>query len=269
MVFLGRRFKIACVQFDSVGKAKDQILAEAEEYVSEASAGGCRLICFPEYFPGFGSIGELRRLAEPIPGPLTDAMSDLAKRYRVYLAFGVVEESGGKLYDTAVILDNEGKTVLKYRKIHLFDALNVEESQVFEAGDSPSTILEVNGWHIAVSICYDIRFPELTRLLAVRGMNLLLVPTAWFSGPFKEAHLETILKTRALENGIYVAASCQIGGPFTGGTCIVDPFGVVVARGLEKPCLVTAWISLDRVDHVREALPMLKHRRPEVYEGLI
>ncbi|RLI23917.1 hypothetical protein DRO58_08095 [Candidatus Bathyarchaeota archaeon] len=269
MALLGRRFKIACVQFDSVGKAKNRILAEAEKYVSEASARGCRLICFPEYFPGFGSVEDLRRLAEPIPGSLTDAMSDLAKRYRVYLAFGMVEESGGKLYDTAVISDSEGKIVLRYRKIHLFDALNVRESQVFEAGDSPSAVLTVNGWHIAVSICYDIRFPELTRLLAVRGMNLLLVPSAWFSGPFKEAHLETILKARALENGVYVAASCQIGGPFTGGTCIVDPYGIVVARGLERPCLVTAWISLDRVDHVREVLPMLTHRRPEVYEGLL
>lgn len=268
MVSLGRRFKIACAQFESVGKDKNRILAEAEKYVSEASAEGCRFVCFPEYFSGFGPMEKLRELAEPIPGPFTDAMVDLAKKYGLYLAYGMVEESGGKLYDTAVVLDDRGGIILKYRKIHLFDALNVRESQVLEPGDSPSPILTVDGWHIAVSICYDIRFPELARLLTVRGMNFLLVPTAWFSGPLKENHLETILKARALENGVYVATSCQIGGPFTGGTCIVDPFGIVVSKGLEEPCLVTAWISLDRVDHVRRALPMLKHRRPDAYKGL-
>lgn len=99
-------------------------------------------------------------------------MADLVEKYRVYLVYGMVEESGRRLYDTAVVLDDEGRVALKYRKIHLFDASNIRESHVLEPGNSPSTIIAVDGWHIAVSICYDIRFPELTRLLAVRGMNL-------------------------------------------------------------------------------------------------
>jgi predicted amidohydrolase len=151
-----------------------------------------------------------------------------------------------------------------YRKLHLFDALSIRESDRMAPGDALPEIVEAEGLRVGLTICYDLRFPELFRHLSDRGADLILVPSAWYAGPLKEEHWFTLLKARAIENTCYIAGANMAGGPFSARSAVIDPFGVPLAEGGESPGLLFAEIDPDRIGAVREKLPALAHRRRDL-----
>jgi deaminated glutathione amidase len=245
-----------------------------EEALREAASAGADLAVFPEATQArFGS--DLRAIAEPVSsGAFCRGLSELARETNVALVAGVFEPApDGRVYNTAVAYDRRGTLVAAYRKLHLYDALGVRESAEVAPGDTPVTC-ELAGATVGLEICYDVRFPELSRALAIGGARLITVSAAWASGLFKEEHWVTLLRARAIENTVWIAASGQVpdpGAPPTraptgvGRSMLIDPLGVVRADLGPSPAVVVAEADLSLVDTVRETLPSLANRRDDVF----
>ena len=247
-------------------------LKEAERWVREAASQGARVVALPEVFIWRGSKKVERQNAEPVPGPTSKAMAALAAELKIYLLSGsILEEFPGsaKSYNTSLLFGPYGEILSSYRKIHLFDVdlangVSVRESDTRAPGEGivvGRTELGVMG----LSVCYDLRFPELYRGLAQQGAQLIFVPAA-FTAYTGAAHWEPLLRARAIENQVYVVAPGQFGQSRSsfethGHTMIVDPWGKVLAERADGPGVVTAEIDLDYLEQVRLELPALKHRR--------
>ncbi len=159
-----------------------------------------------------------------------------------------------------------GQMLAAYRKIHLFDALSVRESDVMAPGGERPPVIDVSGIRVGFATCYDIRFPELFRYLADQGSQLIIVPSAWYQGPMKEDHWLTLLKARAIENTLYVVGCNLIGPSFCGRSVIFDPFGVPLASAGEEETLILGKIRVERIEAVRSKLPCLQNRRRDIFE---
>lgn len=246
---------------------KSENLAVARQYLQEAQAQGARLVILPEMFMA-APTGERppAAAAEPLDGPFVQALGRAAQDSGLFVVCGVWErsEDPDRPFNTAVVIDAGGRVVAAYRKLHLFDALNVRESDKMLPGADRPPVWEMEGLRVGVSICYDLRFPELFRDLSERGAGLLVLPSAWYAGTLKEDHWLTLLRARAIENTAYVAGANQVGGPFCGRSAAFDPFGVLLADAGETPGLVTFDVQADRIAAVREKLPSLTHRRRDV-----
>ncbi len=238
-----------------------------------AAADGADLAALPEVWPRQGSAREIREAAEPVPGPRTDRLSELAARRRMWVHGGsVLERDGERIFNTSVLFDRSGELVATYRKIHLFDAdppgaVPSRESSVFSAGDQIVTA-ETEFGRVGLSICYDLRFPELYRALAVRGATILFVPAA-FRFETGVDHWEPLLRARAIEDQAFVVAAAQWGtwGPpgrerrNFGHSLVADPWGNLVAEAPDGVGVNVAELHLARVEQVRQILPSLRHRR--------
>mgnify|MGYP001566127226 FL=1 len=215
---------------------------------------------------------EERKNAEPIPGPTADLMARLARDLGIYLLSGsVLEEIPGssKAYNTSLLFDPKGNAIALYRKIHLFDVdiengVTTIESETRQPGEEV-VVAETEFCPMGLTICYDLRFPELYRALVVKGAQVIFVPSAFtaFTG---EAHWEPLLRARAIENQVYIIAPDQIGkNPRSfatyGNSMIVDPWGRVLARASDLPTVIFAEIDLDYLAKVRAELPSLTHRK--------
>lgn len=248
--------------------------ASAFALLEEATAAGVDLAALPEVWPCQGSAPEVRAAAEPVPGPRTDRLSELARRHRIWVHGGsVLERSDGeRIFNTSVLIDREGEIVATYRKIHLFDAdppgaVPSRESFVYTAGDEVVSA-ETEFGRAGLSICYDVRFPELYRMLAVAGSVMLFVPAA-FRYETGVDHWEVLLRARAIEDQAFVIAAAQCGtwGPAGrerrnyGNSMVVDPWGRVIARAGDAVGVTLADLDLDEVQRVRQMLPVLRHRR--------
>lgn len=271
---MANKFIAAAIQMDSQDNV-DQNLAVAEGFVREAAGRGAKLIAMPEnmHYCGPDSIGH----AEDVPGGRTfQLMSSLAKEYGVWLHCGSIYEKNGndsRPYNTTMIINPEGEFVAKYHKIHPFDVVipggtvNKESDRVCP-GREIVTVDAGECGKLGLSICYDMRFSELYRIMALEGAQILMAP-ADFTMPTGKDHWECILRTRAIENGCYVIAPAQIGQKpkFTAyaNTLIIDPWGNVIARASNKPCVITAEIDLDYLEKVRNQIFTLQNRRPDVY----
>ena len=154
--------------------------------------------------------------------------------------------------------------VASYRKLHLFDALSVRESDIMAPGKSLPPVVDVGGILVGLTICYDLRFPELFRYLAGQGAQLVIVSSAWYQGPMKEDHWLTLLRARAIENTCYVAGCNLVGPAFCGRSTLFDPFGVPLAGAGEEPALIFGQVSAGRVAAVRQKLPALENRRRDL-----
>jgi len=249
-------------------------VANAERSVAEAAEGGADLTVLPELFAYYGSQRRMRALAEPFGGPITSRLAALARARSMWLLGGsVCESAGGRVYNTSFLFDRDGEMVARYRKIHLYDAelpgqRPIRESALFAAGDEVVTH-DVDGFRLGMSICYDLRFPELYRGLMTSGAVVLAVPSA-FQAATGAAHWETLLRARAIEEQCYVLAAAQWGpwgsseaGHRTfGNAMVVDPWGAVVVRAPEEGDGVWfADLDLDEIRAVRTRLPALSHRR--------
>ncbi len=270
-----RKFLVGVVQLDTQANKKEN-LERVCGYIDEAAGRGAKLIALPEniHYIGLNSIEE--GVPESIPGQTTDMLAKKAKEHGVYLHGGSMAElipGEKKFYNTNVMFDPSGAIIAKYRKLHTFDVTMPDGSQLRESDKvkpgSDIVTVDTELGTLGFSICYDIRFPELYRLLALAGARIIFTP-ANFTLPTGKDHWEAILRTRAIENGCYVVAPAQIGKKpkFTafGNSMVIDPWGTVIARSKEAPGVTIAEIDLDFQDKIREQLPSLKNRRADAYE---
>jgi len=154
-----------------------------------------------------------------------------------------------------------GEIIAEYQKIHLYDAFNVQESRLVDAGDEIAPVITVDGMNIGLMTCYDLRFPDQALALALQGAQVLVLPAAWLRGPHKEKHWETLLAARALDTTCYVVASGECGNKNIGQSRVIDPLGVTIAAAAESPALIFATLDTERLVKVRQMLPVLKNRR--------
>jgi predicted amidohydrolase len=243
--------------------------------LAEAAAGGAELAVFPEATQvRFGS--DLRAAAEPLDGPFCSGLAEAAKDAGVALVAGVFEPAeDGRVYNTAVAYDGTGALVAWYRKLHLFDAFGQRESDYVAPGSAP-VLCTLAGVRAGLEICYDVRFGELSRALAVGGASLIVLPAAWAAGLFKEDHWVTLVRARAIENTVWVAAVGQVPDPDEpptraatgiGRSMLVDPLGVVRADLGPAPGVFVGEVDTGLVQTVRASLPSLANRREDVFGG--
>jgi predicted amidohydrolase len=245
----------------------DENRETARSLAVEASKHGAEMLIFPEMFMALPrKTSPPSAVAEPIDGPFVSSLGTFAKEHSLHIIVGVWEKVPGeeRVNNAAIILSPEGKTLAVYRKLHLFDALNVRESETMVAGDALPPVIPVNDFNIGLAICYDLRFPELFRYLALQGADLIIILSAWYAGPLKEDHWLTLLRARAIENTCYVAGVNLTGSAFFGRSAVFDPFGVPVADAGEGAKLLIAQVDGDRVAEVRTKLPTLKHVCPNL-----
>ena len=256
-------------QCASVDKAQN--LAFAVDCIKEAKNKRADLVCFPEflmaYSPAEQSSGELSRIAENVEGGFTSALRGAAKENKVEVVATIYEssDSAERVYDTALVIDRAGNLASVYRKLHLYDALGFRESDKLKPGEDLARPVKTAAGNVGLMICYDVRFPELSRVLTVLGAETLVVPSGWVRGDKKVEHWRTMLQARAIENGCYVVAPNQVGNIYTGHSLVVDPFGSVVVDMDEKEGLEVVELDQDLLQTVREKLPLLRHRRTDVY----
>ena len=261
----------AAVQMTS-GEDKEHNLETAERLVRDAAERGARLVALPELFNCLGRKEQVIRAAEPVPGPTSRRMSHLARRLRITLLAGSIcerAEGRDRIFNTSLLFDASGTLLARYRKIHLFDVdlpgrVSYQESSWMVPGrDVVSADTDHGG--LGLSICYDLRFPELYRRLVRQGSRILLVPSA-FSLPTGRDHWEVLLRSRAIENLAYVIAPNQCGRHTPGfATCgrsaIIDPWGVTLAVAPDGEGVVLGRLDARRQETIRRELPALSHRR--------
>lgn len=259
---------ITVAQFTATPEKQDNREAIAG-LVAEAARAGSRLVVLPENamvtIPG--PPVDLREHAEPLDGSFVSFLGELAREHGIWIMCGMTEAipEGERVYNTIVTLDPRGSLVARYRKAHLYDAFGFIESEVVAPGplDEPE-VIDVEGFPVGVMTCYDLRFPESARRLAVAGAEAIAVPAAWVAGPLKEDHWITLLRARAIENTVYLAAADQTGPVCVGSSSIVDPAGVVVAAAGPRPGTTSAELSRDVVVQARRGNPSLRNRRFDV-----
>jgi predicted amidohydrolase len=268
------RIRVACVQLTS-GTDKAANLETAERLVARAAATGADVVVLPEKWNGIGDAETLRSLAEPLDGESVSAMAEWARRHGVTIVGGSITEARegrDKLSNTSLVLDAEGDVAAVYRKIHLFDVEVgghvYRESEAEEPGAEP-VVADVEGWPVGLSVCYDVRFPELYRILALEGAELVTVP-AHFTLYTGKDHWHVLLRARAIENQLYVAAAAQFGvtgtgRPSYGRSAIVDPWGIVLAEAPDEETVISAEVDRAWLADIREKLPSLKNRQPDAY----
>jgi predicted amidohydrolase len=247
--------------------------AQAEEILNQAAAGGAQLAVLPEYWTYLGPLAGLPEHAEPVPGPSSELLAAVARRTHMAILGGSFpersDEASGRVFNTSLVFDGQGRLVARYRKQHLFDVdvgpVSFQESAKVAPGDPP-TLVELNGWPIGLSICYDLRFPELYRSLAGRGARVLAVPAAFTEYTGKD-HWHLLLRARAVEDQCWVvaanSASHREGVPTCyGHSLVADPWGVVVVEAPgDRPALLSATLDASYQDELRDKLPSLRHRR--------
>ena len=262
--------RIAIAQIAS-STEKQKNLTTALRLTEEAKRGGADIIAFPEFLMAFSpasqSAEELSQMGEPVDGWFIAALAGAAKEHGVGIIAPMYESSPipHRVFDTAVWIDDQGRVVSVYRKLHLYDAFGFKESDKFYPGDAVAPLVPLGYARFGMMICYDLRFPELARMLALAGANVILAPSGWVQGDLKVDHWQTMIKARALENGCYVVAPNQIGNIYTGHSMAVDPLGRTLIDLGESEGIEVIELDLSLVDEVREKLPLLKNRRAEIY----
>jgi predicted amidohydrolase len=271
---------------------KDENLKFSLDQIEEAKIKKAKIVCFPEFQMAFSPVDQspkdLYSLSEQLNGGFISQLCKSAKRNGVFIASSIYERPlmlydkpglslGDKknymdqyrVYDTVALINNRGQLVSFYRKLHLYDALGFKESKKLMAGDKVFSPVQSPLGTLGTLICYDLRFPELSRTLTLKGSQVLVTPSAWVQGTMKEDHWITMCKARAIENGIYVIAPNQVGNIFCGRSLIVDPFGIVLLDMGNKEGMEIIDIDLDRIQIVRNDLPLLNNRRKDVYNEQI
>jgi predicted amidohydrolase len=268
--------RVAAVQLNSNGE-KARNLAAAERLVRAAASGGAELVALPEKWNHLAAGEEMAAQAEPLDGPSLAAARGWARELGVHLLAGSIAERNpeageGRAFNASLLIGPDGADLAVYRKIHMFDVeaggVAYRESDHETPGEEIVSAA-VDGVELGLSVCYDLRFPELYRILAVRGARLLAVPAAFTAATGRD-HWQPLLRARAIENQAFVIAPNQVGEApphysSHGRSAIVDPWGVVLATAPDEECFVAAELDLAAQERVRERLPSLANRRPRAY----
>lgn len=269
------RFKIGVCQL-TVGREKKENLRKAREMIIQAAAGGAKVAVLPEMFNCPYQASLFPAYAEEFPGgPSLEMLSETARFLRIYVVGGSIpERAGERVYNTSFIFGPDGKLLGRHRKAHLFDVdlpggVRVRESSTLSPGNE-MTVLDTELGPVGVAVCYDIRFPELFRLMALKGAQVIFVPAAFnlTTGP---AHWEITFRVRAVDNQVYVVGASparDAGAAYVayGHSLVVDPWGEVLAAAGEGEEIIYAEINPERTGEVRGRLPLLKHRRTDLYQ---
>jgi len=267
--------RAAVVQLNSNGD-KARNLAVAERLVRAAAADGAELVALPEKWNLLAAGEELAAGAEALDGPSLSAARGWARELGIHLLAGSIAERGAepgdKTFNTSVLIGPDGADLAAYRKIHMFDVeaggVVYRESDHEQPGDEIVSA-SLDGLELGLSVCYDLRFPELYRILAVRGARLIAVPSAFTAATGRD-HWQLLLRARAVENQVFVLAPNQVGEApphysSHGRSALVDPWGVVLATAPDEECFVAAELDLAAQERLRERLPSLANRRPGAY----
>jgi deaminated glutathione amidase len=268
--------RAAAVQLQSTPD-RERNLAAADRLVREAAAQGAELVVLPEKWPVLGTPEETAAAAEPLDGPAVGWARATARELGIDIVAGSVAErveGRDRGANTSVHAGPDGELVAVYRKIHMFDVevggRTYRESEHEQPGDEPVLSATASGVELGLSVCYDLRFPELYRILAVRGARIFAVAAAFTLTTTREQHWEVLLRARAIEDQAFVVAANQVGehapGIRSGGrSMIVDPWGIVLAQAPDGEGVITAELDAARLEDVRSRLPSLASRRPGAY----
>ncbi|MEO2221116.1 MAG: carbon-nitrogen hydrolase family protein [Nitrosopumilus sp.] len=265
--------KVAVVQFKALTN-KENNLKKIISYMTKAASKHATLCAFPEFMMFYTKSSqtpkELSNLSETINGNFISTIAKTAKENHIQVVGSFYEKSNKKnrVYDTSFVINTSGKVISTYRKIHLYDALGFKESDKMIPGSKIAKPVTTSIGKIGMMICYDLRFPEMSRALAIAGSEILIAPSAWVKGHMKEEHWITINKTRAIENGCYVIAPDQVGNIYCGRSLVVDPYGKILLDMKKRQGVSFVDIDLKKVKQIRKILPLLKNRRADVYSTL-
>lgn len=266
--------KVAVAQFPGSNQ-----IEENKKYISElsqqAAGAGAELLVFPEAaMCSFSSaLEELKEIATKHSPAFIEFIQGLAKQHGFAIVVGVLSSSetadDERVVNQLIAISQEGEIISRYTKVHLYDAFSFQESVKVQPGaiypdNRELSLFNLKDFRIGLVNCYDLRFPELSRKLAVAGADVLSLSAAWLAGPYKEAHWETLSRARAIENTCYVLACGQTAPKNTGQSMIIDPMGAILAGAGEEPGLIVQTLSKNRVTAVRKILPCLENRRYEV-----
>ncbi len=256
---------------------KSHNIQTAMSLIDEAARAGARLIVLPEVWTYLGPEEGNRDNAEPIPGPVTDLLADKARQHDVYIHAGSILESRPgepKVSNTSVVIDPSGAIIGRYSKIHMFDVVldgvaSYQESNTVAPGDEIVTV-EIDSVTVGLAICYDLRFPELFRILTLRGADIIILPAAFTMTTGKD-HWEVLIRARAIENQVFMVAAGQVGQDSDGKWCygrsmIVDPWGVVLTTAPDRETIISANIELEQLEKVRKQVPSVANRMPDRYQ---
>jgi len=276
------KLKIATVQMTTDDRDKAGVVAKVLRMIDEAGGLGVDLIVLPEVWTGLGYTDAYpyQAMAEPIPGPTTDKLAELARRHGAMIVGSMYEAApDGRYFNAAPFIDRDGSILGRYRKTQLFDAENrtdippgMIESKKVAAGDE-LPVFDTDAGKIGVFVCSDLRFPEIARVEALKGAQILVCCSAFLSPRFD--HWEFFLRARACENQVFVVASGQFGQEpasgigFVGRSCVVDPWGVIVAMAPDRECVTVTTIDLALIEEVRYKYPLMLQRRPELYGPIV
>lgn len=266
--------RVAAIQLTSTAD-RARNLEAAAKFIAGAAGDGARLIVLPEMFNVLGDAEVLRAGAESLDGPSLRWAGEQARHHRVWLVAGsIMERVAGqeRSYNTSCLFDPAGERRAIYRKIHLFDCdvpgANYHESATVMPG-SDIVCTEADGVPLGLSICFDLRFPELFRILALHGAQLIALASAFTERTGRD-HWEVLVRTRAIENQVFLIAANQVGAStpklrWFGRSMIVDPWGVVLAQAPDRECAIVADLDFAEQNRMRAQLPSLANRRPEAY----
>jgi predicted amidohydrolase len=271
------KLNVAAVQLSS-GSDVARNVDEAERLINVAADWGAQYVQLPEYFNYLGPFSGFERAAETIPGPTTTRMTALARSRGVTLHLGSLLEVSavkGKFFNTSVLIGPDGELITTYRKVHLFDvnvpgAIVQRESDIIVPGDD-IVVANLGEFALGLSICFDVRFPELYRALALAGADVLAIPAA-FNATTGLAHWDLLVRARAVENHAFVVAATQVGttaeGIATyGHALIVDPWGTALAESTsDEPEVLMATLDLKEVERRRSQIAVMDFRRPDIYD---
>ncbi|MGQ9760097.1 MAG: carbon-nitrogen hydrolase family protein [Candidatus Methanomethylicaceae archaeon] len=258
--------RIGIVQMAST-EDKRENLRKATYFINKAIQEGADLIVLPEFFnylSGKMIKEEYIKNAETMNGPTIDTLKEIAKSKNVMIIAGSITElDDGSLYNTSFAITNQG-ILGRYRKVHLFKYNQIDEATVFKPGDK-AEVIAWNGLKIGLTICFDLRFPEIFRTEALMGAKLI-INVAAFLEETGRAHWMPLLKARAIENQVFLVAANQATVrsrecAYYGHSCIIDPWGKTVTKGLGEECLLLGDIELERVEEVRRKMPLFDMRR--------
>jgi predicted amidohydrolase len=266
-----RPYLAAAIQMTSIPNLSAN-LRQAEEWIDYAAHQGCELITLPENFAFLGPEEEKTRQAEQIAARCEEFLQKMAQRFQVYVLGGgyPVPDQQGRVFNTATLIAPNGAELVRYQKIHLFD-VNLPDGNTYRESNTIAPGHEVHTCSVdqlgtlGLSVCYDIRFPELYRKLVKQGADVLLIPAAFTEYTGRD-HWKILVQARAIENTSYVIAPAQVGIHYQRRQChghamIVDPWGVILADAGDKPGVAIAEISPERLQNVRRQMPSLEHRR--------
>jgi predicted amidohydrolase len=254
--------KAALGQF-AVSREWQENLVTSVRLMGEAEAAGADLLLLPEGILARDITDPdiVLKTAQPLDGPFMQGVLEASRGSALTTLFCIHVPNGkGRVFNIHVAV-RDGAIVAAYRKLHLYDAFSALESTNVEPGSEVPPLLEIAGLKCGLMTCYDVRFPELARRLALDGADVLLLPAAWVRGLGKEAHWDVLVTARALENTCYVVATGECGPRNIGASMVVDPLGVAIARAGEAPVLIYAEIHPARIAAARAALPVLANRR--------